>query len=93
MDWTLEYNMVDGLFFCTTFTGRRGRNTPFVQAEAETSDSGAEADKLDPRCSSEGHSRRVGVGDESAGSHGVVQPLRIPSVVHAERRTSDVVVR
>jgi len=43
MDWTLEDNMVDGLFFCATLTGRRGGHTPFVQAGAETSDTGAEA--------------------------------------------------
>jgi len=35
MDWTLEDNMVDGLFFCTTLTGCRGGPTPFVQAGAE----------------------------------------------------------
>ena len=40
MDWTLEDNMVDGLFFCAIFTGRRGGHTPFVQAGAETSDTG-----------------------------------------------------
>jgi len=40
--------MVDGLFFCATLTGRRGDHTPFVQARAETSDTGAEADKADP---------------------------------------------
>ena len=34
MDWTLEGNMVDGLFFCATLTGRRGGHTPFVQAGA-----------------------------------------------------------
>jgi len=28
MDWTLEDNMVDGLFFCATLTGRRGGITP-----------------------------------------------------------------
>jgi len=29
MDWTLEDDMVDGLFFCATLTGRRGgRNVP-----------------------------------------------------------------
>jgi len=39
--WTLEDNMVDGLFFCATLTGRRGDHTPFVQAGAETSDTGA----------------------------------------------------
>ena len=38
MDWTLEDNMVDGLFFCATLTGRRGGHTPFVQAGTETSD-------------------------------------------------------
>jgi len=47
MDWTLEDNMVDGLFFCTTLTGRRGGHTPFVQAGAEKSDTGAEAAKPD----------------------------------------------
>jgi len=56
MDWTLEDNMVDGLFFCTTLTGRRGSHTSFVQAGAETSDTGAEAVKPDPGSSWEGHS-------------------------------------
>ena len=37
MDWTLKDNTVDGLFFCNTLTGRRGGQTPFVQAGAETS--------------------------------------------------------
>jgi len=59
MDWTLEDDMVDGLFFCATLTGRRGDHTPFAQAGAETSDTGAEAVKLDPGSSWEGHS---GVG-------------------------------
>ena len=36
MDWTVENDMVDGLF-CATLTGRRGDHTPFVQAGAETS--------------------------------------------------------
>jgi len=48
MDWTLEDNMVDGLFFCATLTGRRGGHTPFVQAGAGMSDTGAEAVKPDP---------------------------------------------
>jgi len=48
--------MVDGLFFCATLTGRRGGHTPFVQAGAETSDTGAEAVEPDPGCSWEGHS-------------------------------------
>ena len=56
MDWTLEDNMVDGLFFCATLTGRRGGHTPFVQAGAETSDTGAEAVKPDSGSSWEGHS-------------------------------------
>ena len=42
--------MVDGLFFCAALTGRRGGYTafgtsPFVQAGAETPDTGAEAVK------------------------------------------------
>jgi len=32
MDWTSEDNMVDGLFFFATLTGRNGSHTPFVQA-------------------------------------------------------------
>jgi len=55
MDWTVEDNMVDGLF-CTTLTGRSGGHTPFVQAGAETSDTGAEAVEPDPGSSWEGHS-------------------------------------
>ena len=50
MDWTLEDNMVDGLFFCATLTGRRGGHTPFVQSGAEMSDTGAVAVKPDPGC-------------------------------------------
>jgi len=51
MDWTLEDNMVDGLLFRVTLTGRRGGHTPFVQEGVETSDTGAEAVKPDPRSS------------------------------------------
>jgi len=47
MDWTLEDNMVDGLFFCATLTARRGSHAPFVQAGAETSNTGVEAVKPD----------------------------------------------
>jgi len=36
MDWTLEDNMVDGLFFCATLTGRRGGHTPAVQQSLAT---------------------------------------------------------
>ena len=48
MDWTLEDDMADGLFFCATLTGCRGGNTPFVQAGVETPDTGAEAVESDP---------------------------------------------
>jgi len=52
MDWTLEDNMVNGLFFCATLTG----HAPFVQAGAETSATGAEVVKLVPGSSWESHS-------------------------------------
>jgi len=66
MDWTLE-DMVDSLFFCATIIGHRGGHTSFVQAGVETSDTGAEAVKLNPCCSQKSQSRRVGasVGNES----------------------------
>jgi len=51
MDWTLEDNMVDGLFFCGTLSGRRGGQTPFVRAGEEASDTGAEAVEPETRCS------------------------------------------
>jgi len=72
--------MVDGLFFCTTLTDRRGGHTPFAQAGAERSDTGAEAVKPDPGSSLEDHSWGVGadVGDENAESCGAVRPLRVP---------------
>ena len=60
VDWTLEDNMVDGLLFCATLAGRRGGHTPFVQAGAETSDTGAEAVEPDPGPSWEGHSGEGG---------------------------------
>jgi len=62
MDWTLEDDMVDGLLFCATLTGRRGGHTPFVQAGAEKSDTGAEVVKPDPGSSWEGHSGCVCTG-------------------------------
>jgi len=55
MDRTLEDNMVDDWFFCTTLTGLRGGHTQFVQAGVETSDTGVEAVKPDPGSSWEGH--------------------------------------
>jgi len=57
MDWTLEDNMVDNLFFCATLMGHRGDHTPFSQVGLETSDTGAEGIKPKPGCSCEGHSR------------------------------------
>ena len=62
MDWTLEDDMVDGLFFCATLTGRRGGHTPFVQAGAATSKIAAEAVKPDPGSSWERHSGDVCTG-------------------------------
>jgi len=41
MDWTLEDNMVDGLF-CAMLTGRIRGHTPFVQVGAEMYVIGAE---------------------------------------------------
>jgi len=70
MDWTLEDNMVNSLFFCATLTGRRGDNTPIVQAGAETSNISVEAVKPDPGSSWKDHSvgMGAGVGDENAKS-------------------------
>jgi len=48
VDWTLEDNMVDDLFFSATLTGRRGGHAPFLQAGAETPDTSAEAVEPDP---------------------------------------------
>jgi len=81
--------MVDGLFFCVTLTGLRGGHTPFLQAGAETSNTGAEAVKLDPGSYWVG----AGVGDENAEACGFVRPLRIPLVIRPLRRTYVVVVR
>jgi len=54
MDWTVEDDMVDDLFFAT-LTGRRGGHTPFVQARPVTSDTSADAVEPDLRSSWEGH--------------------------------------
>ena len=64
---------------------------PFMQAGAETSDTGTEAVTPDPRCPWQGHSRKVGAGFgyESAESRGVVH---IPSVIRSEHRTNVAVV-
>jgi len=77
--------MVDSLF-CASLTGCRRDHTPFVQAGVETSDTGAKVGKPNPHYSWKGHSKRVGasVGDESAESCSVVQPLGIPSVIQSK---------
>jgi len=87
--------MVDGLFLYATLTDRRGGHIPFVQAGAETPDTGAEAIKTDTGSSWEGHSRKVGTGvwNENAESCGVVRPLCIPLKIRPVRRTYVVVVR
>ena len=90
LDWTLE-DMVYGLLFCATLTGHRGRHTPFVQSEAETSNTGAEAVKPDPGCPWKGHSG--GGCLRNAESCGVVRPPRIPLVIRRVRHTYVVVVR
>ena len=87
--------MVGGLFICATLTDRRGGHTPFVQAGAETTDTGAEAVKPKPGSSWEGHSRGVGagVGDENAESCGVARQLSITLVMRPLLRTYLVNVR
>ena len=94
MDRTMKDNMVDGLFFCAKLTGHRGGHTTFVQAGAETSDTSAEAVKLNSRCSWQCHSRSVGAddGDESTESRSALQPVRIALMIRPERRTSVFVV-
>jgi len=62
MDWTLQDNIIDSLFFCATLTGCRGGHTPFVQAGAETPNTHAEAVKTDPGFCWEGQSEGVGAG-------------------------------
>ena len=74
-----------------THRPQRG-DTPFAQAGAETSDTGAEAIKPDLSSSWQGHSGvSTGVGDENAESCGAVHPLRIPLVIRPLRRTYVVV--
>ena len=77
MDWTLEDNMVNGLF-CATLTGCRGSHTPFVHTRAETLDTGTEAVKPDPGSS---------WGSLQKGMP-VLQPLQwccVDCVIHHER--------
>jgi len=94
MDWTLEDNMFDCLFFCATLTGLKRGHTRFAQAGAESPDTGVEADKPDPGFSCEGNSGWVPVSGMKINeeSCGVVRPLRITLVIHPVRRIYDVVV-
>jgi len=88
--------MVDGLFFCAILTGRRGGHTPFVQAEAETSDTSAEVVKPDQTQAVLGRlipEASGGDGDESAESCKVVRPLHVPRVIRPVRRTDVAIVR
>ena len=62
IDWIVKDNMVNGLFLCVPLTIRRRGNIPFIWARAETTNTGAEAVKPDPRCSWQDHFRRVGAG-------------------------------
>ena len=86
--------MVNGLFFCSTLTGRRRVHVPFVQVGAETSDTGVEAVKPDPGSSWEGLFWGVGAGgeDENVGSCGAVCPLRVPLMIRPLRRKYVIVV-
>jgi len=92
MDWTVKDDMVNRLLLCAAVTSCRPY--PFVQAGVATSETGAEAVNLDPRCSWQGHSRvDTNVGDENTESRGALQPLLIPSVIRQDRCIFVVVVR
>jgi len=66
--------VVNGPFLCATLTGRRGSHTPYVQARAETSDTGAEVVKPDPALPGRVILEGAGVGDENEETCGVVHP-------------------
>jgi len=96
-DFIALANMIDGLFFCVTLTGRRRGHTHLCKHGAEMSDTGAESVKPNPRCSWQGHSREGGCRcrgwkPESTEFRGVFQPLLITSVIRQDRRTSAYVV-
>jgi len=91
MDWTLDDNMVDGLFFCATLTDRRGGHTPFVQAGAETSDTGAEAVKPDTHYSWQSDARRVGgVSGMKVYEVSWYFPITLHSISHPPRSATPV---
>ena len=94
MDWTLEDNRVDGLFFCATLTGQSGGLTPFVQAGVETPATSMEAVKPDPGSFGEGHwGGWCWCRGWKCEPCGVVRLLRIPLVICPVRRTYVAVVR
>jgi len=64
IDWTLEDNMVDSLFFCATITVRRGDHSPFVPAGAETPDIRRRLSRTQALL---GRVISTGVGDENVG--------------------------
>ena len=81
--------MVDGLFLCATFTGRRAGHIQFVKHERK------HPTLVRKRLSwTQALLGRVaqgagsGVGDENMESCGVVRPLRIPLVIHPVRHSS-----
>ena len=90
MNWTLEDNMVDGLFFCATLTGRRRGHTHLYKQERNRptpvrrwlSRTQAVLGRVVP-----GVWLVAGVGDENAESFGVVRPLRIPLVIRPQCAT------
>jgi len=87
MDWTLEDNMVDGLFFCATLTSRRREHTHLCKQEQKRPTPVRRLLSLIHMLFFGGRFRRVGpgVGDESTESCRVVQPPRLPLVMRPER--------
>ena len=69
IDWALQDNMMDGLFFCASLTGCRKGHTICVSRSGKVRHRWGGI-KPEPRCSWQGHSRRVGA-DESTESRSV----------------------
>ena len=88
MDWTLEDNMIDGLFFCATLAGRRSGH--LCKQEQKRPTPVRERLRRGHRCSWQGHSRRVGRGWKSRSA---LQTSRIPSVTRPEYHISVIVLR
>ena len=93
MNWTLEDNMVDGLFFCATLTSHRGGHTPFVQAGVETSNTGTETVTPDPCSSWEAScvcTRWAGMRwvEQMSRLHGTACQSSVPSKIFVSRPVS-----